>query len=352
MRLGSIGYLAKTGIGIMFDEFSRHLGAECQLVIHHDTAEGLMPTNDRSLIFSEGWTPSCDELYEFSRNVDVVFTVESDWGGNTFRILKAHGVKIVQIPMWEWYAPTLLSNDCVDLWICTTKQCYEGLPHDNKVFIPCPVDTQVLKFKLRSGPARTFVHNAGNLGIGGRKGTIETIRAFYKVSAPDIALIINSQVELTDEMMMYTDVDPRIKVSIGNVENYADLYTEGDVLIYCSHYDGQALCSAEAMAAGMPVITNEEAPMNEHWQYPGFLNMGKDLHVGSTKRVPARTINPDSMKKVIDEGRMSDVIAWCADHEMSDYSRENRNISEKAFSWDVCEYYYRHYLEGVCSGTL
>jgi hypothetical protein len=357
MRIGLIGYLAKTGIGIMLDSMVRHLGVEAQLVIPHDTAERL-DSGVRHLVMAEDWTPSLKELKAFSDLVDVAITVEADWGGSTFHILRSFGVKVVQIPMWEWYQPDSTQNRFVDLWICTTRQCYQGLPWPNKVYLPWPVDTKVLKFKHRRGHAKTFIHNAGNVGIGGRKGTVEAIEAFKMTRErnPDIRLLVNIQGDIPDEIYSILVkktrhgeefMDDRIEVNAENVENYADLYAVGDVLIYCSHYDGQALVSEEAMACGMPVITNTEPPMCEHWMYPGFKNLNRKLLVRSLEKKPAGTTNPATDSLVIDTDRMASLIDYCARTNMGPISIENRDIVQKAMSWKVCKPYYMKYLEMI-----
>ena len=41
------------------------------------------------------------------------------------------------------------------------------------------------------------------------------------------------------------------------------LYYEGDVYVYLSRLDGIGLTVAESIAAGMPILVPDDAPMNE-----------------------------------------------------------------------------------------
>lgn len=351
MRIGVIGYLSKTGIGIMVDDFAEKLGAVAQLVIPHDKADALTPSNDRTMVKSLTWTPKIKTVDEFAELVDVVISVESDWGGTVYPRLRENGVKVVLLPMFEWWNPSLPMNEHIDLFICTTKQCYEGIPFKNKVFIPCPVDTHKIKYRQRTGKPELFVHNAGNVGMGGRKGTLEVARAFTYTTSSKISLLINSQVCLSEEITAIIGSDTRININVENFENYEDAYKRGDVLIYTPHYDGQALVSAEAMAAGLPVITIEKPPMDEHWKI-------YDVHANSwmfasvRNSVPAQTLNSKSLSHTVSERDLVRVINTVSDMDMSEMSQENRQVAEKCFSWDVCLPFYEHYLEVICNTNI
>ena len=198
MRIGVVGYQSKTGIGIMVDDFAGKLRAVAQLVIPHEKADDLIPSNDRRMVHSNTWIPPLDVVDAFADLVDVVISVESDWGGTVYSRLRERGVKVVLLPMFEWWNPSLPMNQHIDLFICTTMQCYEGIPFKNKVFIPCPVDTNKIEFRQRPRAAREFIHNAGNIGIEGRKGTLEVVRAFTKTKNPDILSDLLTQVSSND----------------------------------------------------------------------------------------------------------------------------------------------------------
>jgi glycosyltransferase involved in cell wall biosynthesis len=347
MRLGVIGYTAKTGIGVMTEELCKQLPIKAQLVVPHDTAEQLVPTVSRNMAYSKTWTPDDNSINIFSNLVDVAITVETDWGGQTFKKLKDRGVKIVKIPMYEWWEPTATSNTFVDLWICTTKQCFNGLPYKNKVYLPWPVDLSAIPFWVRKGKATTFLHNAGNIGINGRKGTYEVIKAFSEIDNPDINLIINSQRQLPwTHALDLIHRDSRIGYKVHNADHFGDLYKEGDVFIYVSKYDGQSLIGEEACAAGMPVITTNAPPMNEHWSVGDY---NHNLLVNVARRIPAQTLNPTSRMNLIDLEDLKDKILWCTNNDMSIISVQNREIAEAEFDWKIWANLYYDALENLCT---
>lgn len=357
IRIGVVGYLSKTGIGVMVDDFAEKLGAVAQLVIPHDTAEDLKPSTDRKLVYSNTWSPPPDVVETFSKLVDVVITVESDWGGYLFPRLRKNGVKIALLPMYEWWKPDHNMNAFVDLFFCTTKQGYDGIPFKNKAFIPCPIDTEKIKYKQRTGKPHLFIHNAGNLGIGGRKGTLETVRAFRLSKNPFIRLRVTSQIPLPPAILSAGGYDERITFRIKNFDNYEDLYVDGDVLIYTPHYDGQALVSAEAMAAGLPVITIDAPPMNEHWEIYRWMLTDENyssarILVDVENTVNAQTINPASLCYYVNEGDLGSTIDWLSEQDMDEISRKNREIAVRAFSWDVCLPQYRNWLELLCDDKV
>lgn len=338
MKIGVIGYCAKTGIGIMTEDLCCHFLPEKQLVIPHDTAKFLPMSVGRETIHAKQWSPSREEVHQFCRNLDIVLTVETDWGPNTFGYIKEIGPKIAKIVMFEWWNPNEESNKYVDLWICTTHQSYKELPYKNKVFLQWPVDTKRIAARQIKGRARTFVHNAGNLGMKGRKGTAETIKAFHRTSRPDIKLIINAQRSLysTHEMDIIRK-DPRIELRVRNVDDFADLYKEGDVLIYCSKIDGQSMVGLEGCAAGMPVITTDAPPMNEYWTGNYYLNDNEyvdDRLLVKVKRTEnAHTTNPNSVHNLIDIEDLSAKIEWCANNDLEKISVLNRQLAYE-LSWD------------------
>ena len=342
MNLGVIGYCAQTGIGIMTEDICYHFypSVKKQLVIPHNAAAFLPMSVGRETIHTSAWNPPREDIHRFCANIDIVLTVETDWGPNTFGYIKETGTKIVKIVMYEWFNPKEESNKFVDLWICTTHESYTQLPYGNRVFLQWPVNTKRIKPRKITGKAKSFIHNAGNIGISGRKGTAETIEAFARTSPPDINLVVNSQKDLegTREKKL-VDRDRRISLNIKNVNDFADLYKEGDVLIYCSKIDGQSMVGLEGCAAGMPVITTDAAPMNEYWDgsydIPEVGVCDDDRLLVKVKRKEnAHTTNPNSQINIIDIDDLAAKIEWCANNDLTDISIQNRQLAE-ALSWKV-----------------
>lgn len=353
--IGIIGYAVPTGLGTMVREIRKHLGVTKQFTIaNHDFdppwnmewaqdtfLNGADQTNPFSGKFK--WEVQRDDLEYWVREeeIDTVISIETPFGENTFKWCQELGVKVVLIPMWEFFNPNMPQFRNVDLYVCPSFKCFQEVPFDNKVFLPYPVDTEAIPFRHRPGPAKVFVHNAGTGGMNGRKGTYQTITAFLKADIPDTKLIVRSQRPMADvcksslEMGSLGDMDewfkamldPRIEVRIGSTPEVADLYEEGDVLIYPSLYDGHALVALEGMCAGMPVITTDAAPMNE------FFDADYPLLTRVFLRRPAGLINPHCEQNYASITDLTDKIRWCATNDLSQLSRRNREIVEKEHSW-------------------
>jgi len=335
--IGIISYLSNRGIGTMAHDLRKQLGIERQLVI----PDGGWPFISEWMIQEEfylhQWTVQREDLEAWKQtdDIDAVISIETGFGDNTFRWAKELGMRTTLITMWESFNPHMSAYRNVDLYVCPSFRTYQEVPFDNKVFLPYPVDTDEILFKERSGPARVFVHNAGSGGINGRKGTREAILGFLKADIPETQLLVRTQMpDFFNEIRgwLKSDValdDPRITLSCENVPDRADLYEDGDVLIYVSKYDGHSLVGIEGMCAGMPVITTDAEPMNELFQ------QGYPLLVRVNERKPAGTVNPHCLANIVDIDDLADKIRYCATHDMAEISRSNRRIVELEHSWSA-----------------
>ena len=336
MAVGIIGYLSKRGLGQMTHDLRKHLGIDRQLVVPD---EGWLNTPEwcnAEEFYLQQWEIQRDDLraWQATDQIDTIVTIETPFGENTFKWAKELGMRTILLPMWESYHPRLPAYRNVDLSLCVSWKCYQEVPYDQKRFIPWPVDTEEFKFRERTGPARAFVHNTGSGGINGRKGTEEAIHGFFRAieTTPDIQMILGCQVPLKTIIPEFLanriESDSHFIIK-GPAENRADQYAEGEVLVYCSKYDGHALVTLEAMACGLPVITTDSAPMNEY-----FLK-NPELLVQVEKREPAGMINPHCDRNIVSIDDLAAKIVWCAQNDMSEISKRNRETVEKEHSWEV-----------------
>jgi len=127
--------------------------------------------------------------------------------------------------------------------------------------VPWGADTELFRpvEKTEGGPVR-FFHNVGQSPF--RKGTDLAVRAFRRLDG-EARLIIHTQRPPVD-WPWGADVldDPRIEV-IHRTVTAPGLYYLGDVYVYPSRLEGIGLSLCEALACGLPVITTDNAPMNE-----------------------------------------------------------------------------------------
>jgi glycosyltransferase involved in cell wall biosynthesis len=348
--IGAVGYCQNTGLGVMLQELRKHCGVTTQLAIAHSGFDAPFDFELATNCHLNG-APSDGNPFDFTRykwevqredleawvathGVKTAVFIETPFGKNTFRWCKELGLKTALIVMPEWFDYRQDTYKGVDLYICPTFSSYQSLPLDNRRYMPWPVDTEALKFRLRAGKAKTFVHNAGNIGLNGRKGTKEAVHAFAMAAQAnsEIRLLVRAQRALPPDLAEYisrcnANFDDRIVLDVRSRATVAELYEEGDVLIQAPLYEGHALTALEGMAAGFPVITTDAEPMNEYSQ------LGDPLLVPVRERMPAGTINPAYEITLPDVGQMAKAIIYCAENDMSEFSDRNRRFVEEEYSW-------------------
>lgn len=193
------------------------------------------------------WFPNrvktIDELLEC--NTILMFETPVEW--SIIKKARERGVKTVLMPMYECtnepmpYIPDLLLSPSL-----LDKEYY---PNSELVTVPVPSH---IKWRKRER-AITFVHNAGNGGMGGRNGTKELLDAMQYVKSP-IKLIVRSQKDIKGIK------DNRVDLRIGQFD---DIWSEGDVFIFPEKFNGLSLPIQEAYASGMLIMAGDRFPMNE-----------------------------------------------------------------------------------------
>lgn len=157
-----------------------------------------------------------------------------------------------------------------DFLICNTKRHFSVFEwHPQVFYIPWGTDIKIYNHnnkKKTENNQLIFFHSAGMNPY--RKGTDLTIRSFYNLKSDISKLLIHTQVNL---IKFFPELTSSINELIKNgrleiIEKTVTapgLYHKGDIYVYPSRLEGIGLTIAEASASGMPVLTTNEAPMNE-----------------------------------------------------------------------------------------
>lgn len=262
------------------------------------------------------------------KDIEVLMAIETPYHWPIFKMARDRGIKVVFMPMVEWLDRKRTELQYVDLFVCPSSATFrtmEALYPGKCVEVPCEVPIDRSKFTNYQDrnveKARIFLHNGGHGGIGGRNSTRELMQAIPLVRSP-AKFIIRSQYPLTGK----TD-DPRVTYVEANIENYWDLYGQGDCWIMPWKYGVAALGLQESMAAGMlPVITNME-PFNEFMPQGLLIEPEKvvlKVHHAGQKELYARQ-SPTLIAKKIDELYDMDIRL------LSHWAKK----TAKAWSWDV-----------------
>jgi 1,2-diacylglycerol 3-alpha-glucosyltransferase len=150
-----------------------------------------------------------------------------------------------------------------DFLICNTKRHYSVFKkYPQCYYVPWGTNIELFKPQNKNNDLITFFHSAG---MSKRKGTDLLLKAFidgemYKKSK----LIIHSQ--LNFKKYFGYDIEECLRYNVEIIERTVSapgLYHLGDVYVYPTTLDGLGLTIYEALSCGLPVITTDNAPMNE-----------------------------------------------------------------------------------------
>ncbi len=110
----------------------------------------------------------------------------------------------------------------------------------------------------------SFFYPAGFLSR--RKPVAQILKAFRKLPGDNVRLVIKGQVEREVELLEGGAArDPRVEVVLEDLpaDEHLRLFAAADVCVAPSRWEGLGLHLYESMALGLPVITNDNPPMNE-----------------------------------------------------------------------------------------
>ena len=261
-RIGLIGPNNVKGLGHQNRDLEKWLPIDDWLRLESEAAQ------DGSLPFQPN-----RRMTDFLRNVDVLLFVETPFVEGLPKLARELGVRVVCVPNWECLHPGLSWLRDVDLMICPTRRAFEmltewrsrfGFAWDLKV-CPWPIDVDALPFRLRETCRRfVFVNGTdqvhprlpdGTPTCVRRKGLEWLIEAARRL--PNMPFIVWSQTNESLEL-------PGNITWRKSAQSNKELYDDGDICVQLSRWEGIGLPLLECQAAGMPLITIDEAPMNEH----------------------------------------------------------------------------------------
>lgn len=150
-----------------------------------------------------------------------------------------------------------------DFVICNTHRHMQAMRrHKQAFYVKWGTDINLYKPNQEKHNQLTFFHS---MGMSFRKGTGKVINAFINGKVYKKAkLVIHTQLSV-DKISQYSEEELRdynIEV-ISKTVTAPGLYYMGDIYVYPTDLDGLGLTIYEALASGLPVITTNNAPMNE-----------------------------------------------------------------------------------------
>jgi len=210
---------------------------------------------------------------KFLDEVDGILYVEYPCLKGEYDIVaeaKKKGKLVIGIPMWEWWPerkPWSLQTDVLWAVTQTTHEYLQslsmllfmhGYEHAWKGQIfgnRWGVNINDFKYNLRT-KANSFVFINGNGGYKLRKASDVVFEAFSRPGAPPLTV--------------YTQKDNIAQIKSSNItlidNNFptrSEVYSEGDVFLFTSYWEGLCHGIYEGQASGGLVVTTDHPPMNE-----------------------------------------------------------------------------------------
>lgn len=258
MRIGTVCYATDQGLGILAKDWYDHNIITDVMIFRHGsrpTHTEWYPPDTRVLVDRPFSGPVIDQ---FVRQLDVMLFFETpfDWDFPVY--CRERGVKIVMVPMYEWFPDSQKHKEMFDKFICPSaldERYFQGSP-----VIPPPVD--VSSWQLRRF-ARKFLHNAGNVGHRRHKGTEELLLAVPMLDDHvDLTIRCQDEREFKKILREHPTLDlSRIHLEIGN-HDHAALFDGFDVYVAPEKFNGLSLPLQEAASHGLAVMASDRYPAN------------------------------------------------------------------------------------------
>ncbi len=201
-----------------------------------------------------------------ANKLDNVIFVEEQFTTNLLGICKKLGVKAHNYIVWENFntAKFAYYNE-FDSLICPTESSYKLLKDDlqlkNAIYIHWGIDLNIYTWQepIRKEKPLLFFP-AGWGGVADRKNEDAVVKAFSYVCPRDkMNLHIHTQQEGKGGQAQGV-VKTSSTVSTQELKKY---YTEADIIVLPSRWEGNGLPFLEASALGRPIITVDAPPMSE-----------------------------------------------------------------------------------------
>ena len=344
------------GLGSLSRSFSDRLGFRRTISISRHPGEHHPHWYPRNRVAEDGL--SVELLAWLCEDAYVLLSFETWYGELAPRVARQLGVRTALVPMYECCPLKGSGLEETELAICPSRldlheaECTPGLAAARRVFLPVPFETERIAFRRRRR-ARVFLHNMGHGGIAGRNGTDRVIAAWRYVKS-NARLVVRHQ----SPPPVGLPADDRITfvsaAAAGGIENYWDLWSEGDVLLHPHRWDGLSLPIQEALAAGLPVMTTRYWPFCDAddlgatgERRSGWLpRSSQQMSIAVTSTMRQRICREIVAHETTPQAIAAAVDAWY-DADLSAASDESRAYAEQ-HSWRRWLPEYRRVFDELC----
>jgi glycosyltransferase involved in cell wall biosynthesis len=297
MRLGIIVRDDCTGLGYQTRDYYKWLNPSKVILIDISNLNGNPQQGwyDKVDLRING-IPTNEQCYEMLKDIDVLFTAETVYNLNLYRIAKEVGVKTICVENPEFYDhiryPKFDMPDLIILpsvWLEENIRTHAESRGTKVIQIHHPVDRAEFPFTRRT--VGRPIHIAGKPATLDRNGTWDFMQA-----CPDG--IVTTQ---SEDLAWHIRRRYRHSRVYTNIESPKVLYQMGDILVLPRKYGGNCLPLNEALSSGMPVIMPDISPNNhllpKEWLVPA-VSIGKLNPSGVNERSPVEMYEVDAQALV------------------------------------------------------
>jgi 1,2-diacylglycerol 3-alpha-glucosyltransferase len=327
LRIGICAYWFNRGQGVVARQLRSaldSLGHETFVLARPTRASNIRPAFvDRTGVWDQAriteaseYRIPASELLAWGREheLDVAF-FDQNYEFEAIQGLRQSGVRTVSRFVWEQFSREHVeaAKRALDVVYSLTeseRERYEDMGISSPR-VHWGIHPELLEFARDHDPdlhpgRLTFFYPAGFLSR--RKPVKEVLRAFKRVPGERARLIVKGQVERRQNVLgRGSRRDPRVEVTLEDLptDQHLRLFGSADVCVAPSRWEGLGLHLYESMALGLPVITNDDPPMNEV-----IIDSDNGLLVRSRRRgrassgIPARSPSvrglADAMRRSLD----------------------------------------------------
>lgn len=325
MRVGTICYATEQGIGYLPKDFYDNGIVTDVMVFRHGSRATHMEWYPEGTVELVGRPFTGPAVEAFLRRIDTLLIFETPFDWNVLKLAKMYGTRVVIVPMYECTPQVVpVEPDC---WACPSAldvQYFRG------PLVPVPVKQPWVQRKR----CWKFLHNGGNLGLRGHKGTREILQAWWLCRKP-IDLTVRAQ-DTAGLRKLLNEVFPvggyqlpennvyvwdrlggfaKLTVDMRPVAREGLFPVEYDAFVMAEKYNGLSLPIQEARASGMLVVTSNRFPMNTwlpEWPLIEVAGYSKQRVGGSFMQYDEAEVTPQAIADKLDALLGEDISTYSA----------------------------------------
>ncbi len=344
-KVGLVGRSSATGLGYSNADFARNFGVDRWLIPLKPRETPLSSPEPRCPVTYAPLNADPETIRRWLAGLDWVLFIERPHLRDLVSIARGMGIFIAAVPNWEWLGNHLDWLRAADLLISPTRhtdrfvadwRLRHGYGWDT-AYVPWPLDTERFQFRQRVRADRFVFVN----GLGGHPGTrLDGSVTLLKRKGIEV-MVEAMRMSPRLKFVLYS-LDPKIPELPPNVEHRpapADnrmLYEHGDVCVQPSHLEGVGLQLLECQAAGMPLITTDAPPMNEHNPWAKIpVVRAETVIFGEQQPVPWQHMDPHQLAALLQERAGADITRA---------SEQAREFIEREHNWPTARAALRELL--------